>query len=390
MLEFTYKLNKRFLFMNNTALKLSNRGAILELLLTKKATSRSELARMSGLTKMTISNIVAELISNEIIQEVSSASKGNHGRPTGSLSLSIKAPKILAIHLGSPSSFVVLIDLMGNVIKKEAFAVDCANQEAFLETVYVPVDKVVRESINERMLCISVSTDFPLSKGGESIIPFEAGTIPFKEVVSKRYGLPVFIATKPICALLAEQYFGSSQDSKNAVYIQIHQQILSAATIDRKPIVNPNGGGIKIEHISIDYNGLSCTCGGRGCLQSYISIDSMEKKLRDITKLKTDFKGFCEIQSKKNDSRIDWALKDMMDKLGFALKSVANIIAQDTVIIGGLGTALPDRYLAKLEKYLSTENGTIVVKKEDISEERSALNAACPALMEVLSGNLVL
>ena len=390
MLELFYRFIKWVLFMNNAALKLSNRGAILELLLTNKARNRSELAAMSRLTKMTVSNIVGELISKEIVQEASSVNKGGQGRPTGSLSLSIKAPKILGIHLGLSSSFVSLLDLMGNVIKKESFVIDCTSHETFLETTYIAIDKIVRESINERILCVSASTDYPLSKDGQSLILLSVGSLPFNQAITKRYGLPVFIESRPICAVLTEQYFGASKESKNAVYIQIDQQIQSAATIDRKPIVNPNGGGIKIEHISIDYNGLSCTCGGRGCLQSYISIDSMEKKLRDITKLKTDFKGFCEIQSKKNDSRIDWALKDMMDKLGFALKSVANIISQDTVIIGGLGTALPDRYLVKLEKYLSTDNVTITVRKEDISEERSALNTACPALMEILSGKLVL
>ena len=116
----------------------------------------------------------------------------------------------------------------------------------------------------------------------------------------------------------------------------------------------------------------------------------MEKKMRDITKLKLDFVGFCEMQQKKNDSRIDWALKDMMDKLGFAIVSITNILDTEAVIIGGVSSVIPDRYFQKLEKSIAGKNiglqREIKILKASIAGNSREHGYSMPLLNNVLWG----
>ena len=116
----------------------------------------------------------------------------------------------------------------------------------------------------------------------------------------------------------------------------------------------------------------------------------MEKKLRDITKLKIDFRGFCELQSKKNDSRIDWALKDMMDKLAAALIGYVNLLHPSVIVLSGEGAYLPDRYLSRLEKTVSekarVQKGVKVpVRKPATKADAALLGSIIPAINQILT-----
>ena len=106
--------------------------------------------------------------------------------------------------------------------------------------------------------------------------------------------------------------------------------------------------------------------------------------------MNTDFRGFCELQQKKNDSRIDWAFKDMMDKLGFALTTVYNVIAPSVFVIGGQAAFLPDRYLARLAKNLAASNAPSSVIKESFGDERFLRFPIISILKKINDGNIVL
>ena len=331
--------------LNNSSLKSTNSALLVKLLLTGVATNRLQLAEKSGLTKMTISNIVGGLIENEIFAERKTESGTKRGRPG--------------------------VDL---VLSPTPDATDVWDK------VRQGMDLILRRSINERILCVSLVSLNKTVDTNDKII----------SELSHQYGLPIYFGEYLNAVILSEEFFGEQRGISNFIYVRLDKEIESAVMLNGAPLKTSNGGGINLAHVSIDYNGLSCSCGARGCLQSYISTETMEKKLRDITKLKVDFRGFCEMQTKKNDSRVDWAFKDMMDKLGFALKSVSNILGPMNIVIGGLGTLIPDRYLTKLSKSLSSETGQIEVTKSTVQDKRSELLCASEILYRIANGNIVL
>ena len=366
--------------LNNSSLKSTNSALLVKLLLTGVATNRLQLAEKSGLTKMTISNIVGGLIENEIFAERKTESGTKRGRPGVDLVLSPKAPKVIGVIVDELSVSVYLLSLQGETIQetgKISFAPDATD---VWDKVRQGMDLILRRSINERILCVSLVSLNKAVDTNDKII----------SELSHQYGLPIYFGEYLNAVILSEEFFGEQRGISNFIYVRLDKEIESAVMLNGAPLKTSNGGGINLAHVSIDYNGLSCSCGARGCLQSYISTETMEKKLRDITKLKVDFRGFCEMQTKKNDSRVDWAFKDMMDKLGFALKSVSNILGPMNIVIGGLGTLIPDRYLTKLSKSLSSETGQIEVTKSTVQDKRSELLCASEILYRIANGNIVL
>ena len=376
--------------LNNSDLKSNNTGIVLNLLLTGSASTRAELSSKSGLTKMTVSNIVGALIQNDVLTETPLVVDNKPGRPTVRLSLSVKAPKVISIYLNESGTEVSLLDLSGTKIRSSSSNWDNLDAGVISQKVFAAVDDLIRASINERILCVSLVTSLPMDMTRSAINLPDSSAFEFKSIMNERYGLNVVAEYEEISSILSEFYFGTAKGIENTIYVSINQEIRSAALVGGKPLLTGNGRSVKLEHVSIDYNGLSCSCGNRGCLQSYVSVEVMEKKLRDITKMKADFIGFCEMQQKKNDSRIDWALKDMMDKLGFALRSASMLIDPAAIIIGGIGAFIPDRYFTKLEKMLSDDQHAITVVKEEVGEKRIGIVSLAPVLKQIFASEIVL
>ena len=390
-----YHISIKVLFMyigyNSNVIRTHNKAAILRLVLAGRAKTRLQLAEASGLTKMTVTNLVSDLLNQDIFQELTTTTSGK-GRPTSELCLSSKAPKIIGVYLDTNKGSVVLCDLLSNVIQSHSFDIT-ENTETFVyQKISESIDSILRTSINERIHPICVITPLLISHedGSISMTGNSAEKLFIKQYLEGRYKLPSLLAHESDAAASLEALFGSGTGFANFIYISLGPEIRSSIVQNGVVIANKSGFGPSFGHVSIDYNGLSCACGNRGCLQSYVSTQAMEKKMKDITKLKLDFIGFCEMQQKKNDSRIDWALKDMMDKLGFAIVSIANILNIEAVIFGGVSSAIPDRYFQKLEKTISGKNvglqREIKILKASIVGNSKEHGYSMPLLNNVLYG----
>ena len=390
-----YSINIKVLFMsvgfNSNIIRIHNQAAILRFVLTGRAKTRLQLAEATGLTKMTVTNLVSDLLNQDVLQELSSLTSGK-GRPTSELCLSSKAPKVIGIYLDANEGSVVLCDLLSNVIQSHSFEIAETTQSIVYQKICDSIDSILRTSINERIRSICVVTPLLVSREDGSItMPTNSTEKLFiKQYLEERYKLPLLLSHDSDAAASLEALFGSGVEFANFIYINLGPEIRSSIVQNGAIIANRSGFGPSFGHVSIDYNGLSCTCGNRGCLQSYISTQAMEKKMRDITKLKLDFVGFCEMQQKKNDSRIDWALKDMMDKLGFAIVSITNILDTEAVIIGGVSSVIPDRYFQKLEKSIAGKNiglqREIKILKASIAGNSREHGYSMPLLNNVLWG----
>lgn len=92
--------------MNNQNLKYQNRGLLLRLLCTHDGVSRIQLAQRTGLTKMTVSNIIAGLMEQDYVVERAPERNAGVGRNPIILDISPGAPKVLGVQLGRDSRIV--------------------------------------------------------------------------------------------------------------------------------------------------------------------------------------------------------------------------------------------------------------------------------------------
>jgi glucokinase-like ROK family protein len=105
--------------------------------------------------------------------------------------------------------------------------------------------------------------------------------LPLGQLLSERYGLPVYVANDSQVAALAQYLYGEGPKSPNLVTIKLGQGIGSGIVLAGKLFQGDGYGAGEIGHITIVENGRLCRCGNRGCLETVATERAIVQKVRE-------------------------------------------------------------------------------------------------------------
>lgn len=217
--------------MNNQNLKYRNRGLLLRLLCTHDGISRIQLAQRTGLTKMTVSNIIAGLMEQGYVIECAPERNAGVGRNPITLDIAPNAPKILGVQLGREGVTAVLFDLKLRILKKEEEVFGQEDTPSILQKLFRAVDRIRLQE--ERILGCGVSVVGPLDvESGMVLNPpnfFGVSNLPLRHLLAEHTGLPVELNNDMNCAALGEKLFGAGREFHNFLYVAFPRALAPAS-----------------------------------------------------------------------------------------------------------------------------------------------------------------
>ena len=373
--------------MNNQNLKYQNRGLLLRLLCTHDGVSRIQLAQRTGLTKMTVSNIIAGLMEQDYVVERAPERNAGVGRNPIILDISPGAPKVLGVQLGREGVTAVLFDLKLRILKKEEEPFAQENTDSILQKLFRAVDRIRIQESN--ILGCGVSEVGPLDVGSGVVLNppnfFGVSNLPLRRLLSNHMGLPVELNNDMNCAALGEKLFGAGREFHNFLYVGLSTGIGSGIIENDGLYQNSSGFAGELGHTSIDCNGPECGCGNRGCLEEYVGMPVIEARLREATGQAGDFASFC---AQTEDPHVDVVLSDVIEKITRALVNAVNLLNPQAILVGHNGTHLPARYLEQMERELNRRKFSqdylkIRVKKSRFGMDSSLYGSGCLALRQL-------
>ena len=383
---------------NNTTLKQQNRGLILKLIVTGECESRIELAKRTGLSKMAVTNIISEFMEQNLVEEKECVRIQGKGRNPIKLCLSSKAPKMIGVHIYRGECSVILCDFQLHILQRRSFPVTEENHGQLLEHLFHRIDEILDRIPRTEICGIGIGALGPVDVGkGRILNPpnfYGMKNIDIVSVLKARYEMPVFFDSQYDGAALAEKFFGNGRDVEDFVFVGlangIGSGIISQGTIYR----DYSGFTSELGHVSIDWNGRVCSCGRKGCLETYISSPVIARKLCQITGWEKSFREFCQINLSEYAKEADQVLEDMMEKLACGIVNLTNLFNPQKVIIGHEGYWIPDRYIWDLENYINerkllAEYHQIRVEKSYFGEDAHIIGCACSLLTEIFAGRIV-
>ena len=383
---------------NNTTLKQQNRGLILKLIVTGECESRIELAKRTGLSKMAVTNIISEFMEQNLVEEKECVRIQGKGRNPIKLCLSSKAPKMIGVHIYRGECSVILCDFQLHILQRRSFPVTEENHGRLLEYLFQEIDEILDRIPRTEICGIGIGALGPVDVGkGRILNPpnfYGMKNIDIVSVLKERYDMPVFFDSQYDGAALAEKFFGNGRDVEDFVFVGlangIGSGIISQGTIYR----DYSGFTSELGHVSIDWNGRVCSCGRKGCLETYISSPVIARKLCQITGWKKSFREFCQIDMSEYAKETDQVLEDMMEKLACGIVNLTNLFNPQKVIIGHEGYWIPDRYIWDLENYINEKKlladyHQIRVEKSYFGEDAHIIGCACSLLTEIFAGRIV-
>ena len=383
---------------NNTTLKQQNRGLILKLIVTGECESRIELAKRTGLSKMAVTNIISEFMEQNLVEEKECVRIQGKGRNPIKLCLSSKAPKMIGVHIYRGECSVILCDFQLNILQRRSFPVTEENHGRLLEYLFQEIDEILDRIPRTEICGIGIGALGPVDVGkGRILNPpnfYGMKNIDIVSVLKERYDMPVFFDSQYDGAALAEKFFGNGRDVEDFVFFGlangIGSGIISQGTIYR----DYSGFTSELGHVSIDWNGRVCSCGRKGCLETYISSPVIARKLCQITGWEKSFREFCQINLSEYAKEADQVLEDMMEKLACGIVNLTNLFNPQKVIIGHEGYWIPDKYICHLEndineRKLLADYHQIRVEKSYFGEDAHIIGCACSLLTEIFAGRIV-
>lgn len=379
--------------INSSDVKNRNRGLVLRLICRNAPVSRIEIAKLTGLSKMTVTNIISELIETQYIIETSIYDSGCVGRNRIDLDISPRAPKIIGIYCSRTSIRAVLCDLKLNVLCEHSCRLCNETPHTLKEKLIGSVRRMLQNATSpDQILGIGVASLGPLdTEKGSLINPpnfFGIQHLNIVSVLKEHFCLPVFFNNDMNAAALAEQIYGGFGNCQDFLYLGITDGV-GAGIISGGNLFH-NGSGLvgELGHMSIDFNGKKCHCGNKGCLELYSSMPALLNRLGAVENLSVTPK---DLQRLYANSKYLPIFDELTKHLATALISAVNILSPDYIVVGHEGTYLPNELLKKLEEIINGQmlaagHFSVKVFPAFFKERSPLLGSICLVLKELFDG----
>ena len=285
--------------------KQHNSRLVLKTIYDAGNVSRADLARITGLTRATVSNIVIGLMKEGLVAETGIGPSVG-GKPPILLNLADNARQLICLDLGSKRFQGAIVNLRGHFEKQVSLSVNGRTGVDALALVY---------NLVEQLLVDISAPVLGMALGGPGLVDSDKGwvkqsvnldwhDIPLKQLLEDRFHCPVYIANDSHLAALAEYSFGN-HGSKNLVLIKMGQGIGSGIVLSGRLFYGEGFGAGEIGHIRVVENGDICSCGNRGCLET---VASMRVMLQQAQTVANDHPETLLAQLRPSSGQITWKI----------------------------------------------------------------------------------
>ncbi|MBO9627119.1 MAG: ROK family transcriptional regulator [Microbacterium sp.] len=254
-----------------------NRALVLQTLYHSGAMSRADLSRETGLTRVTISDLVAEFIADGIVVEMGVREAVGPGKPPILIDIDRVGHQIVGIDLSGPSAFVgAVLSLDGDVIERREVA---RPDEADGEAAYAATLELARLLVGaatQPILGVGIGTPGVVRPDGVVLSSPNLGwtDLPLEAKLGVDLDLPVLVRNDANAAVLAEYTFGEAK--ADFMLIKIGRGVGAGLITGSQPLLGSRFAAGEIGHVVVGTDGgPRCACGKDGCLEAWVGVSRL-------------------------------------------------------------------------------------------------------------------
>ncbi|MCF6466879.1 ROK family transcriptional regulator [Nonomuraea sp. MG754425] len=299
--------------------------------------TRAALAERTGLTKTTVSSLVADLLEAGVVTESGAVRGGERGRPGVAVSMSGHRVAALGLEINIDYLAACVVDLtravrlrrvrpsrnrdsdpaeilegLRDLVKEVAAEAEAEGLRLAGAALAVPgtvEDGVLRSAphLGWRDVRVAGLVDLPVDAVSVKIDPFE-------------------IDNEANLAALGELWFGSREP--DFLYVSGEIGIGAGLVVEGRVFRGTFGLAGELGHVVVVPDGPACRCGGRGCLEVYAGQDALLGELSSV--------GELVARLEAGDGRALEACEVAGHALGVALTSAVHLLDPGRIVLGGI------------------------------------------------------
>jgi predicted NBD/HSP70 family sugar kinase len=387
------------LTVDAAGMRAQNSSLLLKVIWRERHISRADIARVTGLSPSTVSAIVTGLQQAGLVRETGTGLSRGGRRPT-MIGFCDDVFALVGVEIGASHVTVVVTDLRADV-RAARFGLYPVrtDPDGALATVRSFIDEGLREVGVTRSQVIGIGVGVP-----SPVRPDMPGRLPplivpawrdhdVHEILSRAYGLPVFVENDANLGALAEQWWGVGRDGKDLTYIKIGTSIGSGHIINGELYRGAGGTAGEIGHLRMDPAGPRCPCGLTGCLTTFIGSETLVARARRevaggdqaVTNV-----GDIVRAARAGDGGARRIVADVGAHLGVAVASLMNVLNPAVVVLGGEIAGVGELLLSPVraavrERSLATTFEDTAIMTSNLGDKAIAVGGATMVLRAALA-----
>ncbi|MGW9184244.1 ROK family transcriptional regulator [Agromyces sp. NPDC055661] len=301
-----------------------NRALVLQTLYTSGARSRADVARETGLTRVTVSDLVAELIAEGLVVELGQREDARPGKPATLIDVDRGAFQIVGVDLSEHQRFLgAVVDLDGGIVARDEVACGGASGEHAVELVVELVRRLL-DAATTPVLGIGVGSPGVVDPLG---VVRSAPNLGWTDValqarLQREFGVPVHVANDANVAVLAEH---GATPLDDLLLVKIGHGVGAGLIVGGRPVIGGGFAAGEIGHVVVGTDGgPRCACGKDGCLEAWLAVPRLTAQLDAI-----------DPESPDAASARDEILHEAGRRLGIVLAPVVGALNLSEVVLSG-------------------------------------------------------
>jgi len=244
--------------------------------------SRADLSRSLGLTRVTVSDLVSDLMDRGHVVELGQSGEVRPGKPAILVDINRQGLQVIGVDLSSETALrAAVLDLDGNILESLERPVGTATGQAVVEQV---LDLVAETAAKATAPLLGIGVGTPGIVGGDGVVltaPNLGWTdIPLRELLEQHTGLPTLVSNDADAAVHADHTFGGGCDDE--ILVKIGRGVGSGVIVGGRRARGAHSAAGEIGHVTVGTDaGTPCVCGRTGCLETWMSVPSLERALAD-------------------------------------------------------------------------------------------------------------
>lgn len=371
--------------MTTIEVKRINRSKVYQMIYEKRSISKQDLAQELHMGLTTVTQNLKALEEDGWIHRTGYY-ESTGGRKAQAIEIVPNARTTIGVFILKRSILLVAVDLYSNVMQQKAVTETFSATETYYQFLGKEVMRFANhvESNPDKISGVGIAIQGILSPDRSKI---QYGKLlqhtGLNTADLTRYiPYPCFTEHDSKAAAFAEIW--NQPQLSDAVVFLLNKNLGSALVIHGEVHQGKSMHSGTIEHMCIVPNGTPCYCGGKGCLETYCSAESLQSQIHG-----NSFESFFQsVRENEPKSKAIWEM--YLSKLAAAIQNVNTVIDSDVILSGFLVPYLTEADLEFLKQkiteppFFAEQDITIQLGKH--GEFAPAIGAALPFVKRIIDG----
>jgi predicted NBD/HSP70 family sugar kinase len=258
-----------------------HRALLLQELFRGGPASRADLARSTGLTRVTTSDLVGELVGEGLVEELGAPAETRVGKPPTLIGLVPDSTHIVAIDLSSDDRMTgAVLNLAGEVKARRELPLDGETGADAVALVHRLTTELI--ALTDRpVLGVGVGSPGVVDAEGTVLDAPNLGwsAEPLAADLRRELGLPVYVANDANTAVLGEHTYGEGDTDGGLMLLRVGIGVGAGLVLGGALLHGHTAAAGEIGHVVVDPDGERCACGRVGCLETLLAAPRLRRAL---------------------------------------------------------------------------------------------------------------